>query len=61
MYMCIAQGFPTLFLAITVYISYKNEKFVEILGLSIIIPTIILFCLSYMTETLDMTKEARNP
>ena len=59
-YMLIAQGVQALFLAFTVYISYKYEKFVDMLGLSIIIPTLILFCLSYMTEIFDMNTEARN-
>ena len=56
----ISHGFPTLFLAITVYLSYGNEKYVEMLGLSIIIPNIIIVCLTNMTDVIEMNSSTRN-
>ena len=49
-YLCYFQSIPTIFLALNVAISYKNEKFAEMFGLSIIIPTIIIVYVSNMMK-----------
>ena len=59
-YMTVAHGIPTLFLIITVYLSHKNLKMVEMLGLSIIIPTVIIVVISNMTDVIYVTQDSRN-
>ena len=59
-YFCVVQCVPTIFLAFTVLISYQNEKFAEMLGFSIIIPTVIIVFLSHQTESFNLDTEARN-
>ena len=59
-YILVAHGFPTFFLTITVYLSRRNLKIVEMLGPSIIIPTIIIVCVSNTTDVLYITQDSRN-
>ena len=59
-YFCVVQCVPTIFLAFTVLMSYQNEKFAELLSLSIIIPTLIIVFLSYQTESFNLDKDSRN-
>lgn len=61
MYILAWVGIPTLFLAFSVYLSFKNNKFTEIIGLSIMIPSMIILFISYMTdEFFIMDNRARN-
>ena len=59
-YISVAHGFPTFFLTITVYLSRKNLKIVEMLYPSIIIPTIIIICVSNTTDVFYATQDTRN-
>lgn len=55
------MGFPTLFLAFTVYMAYKNQKISELIGLSLMVPSLIIVYLSYLTEKRDdMDTHSRN-
>ena len=61
MYILAWVGIPTFFLAFSVFLSFKNEKFTEIIGISIMIPTMIILFISYTTdEFFVMDNRARN-
>ena len=45
-------GIPTLFLAFTVFLSYKSIRCAELIGMSIIAPSVIIMFISYMTDAL---------
>ena len=45
-------GIPTLFLAFTVFLSYKSIRCAELIGMSIIAPSVVIMFISYMTDAL---------
>ena len=54
-------GIPTFFLAFTVFLSYKSIKCAELIGMSIIVPSVIVMFISYMTdEIFVMDNRERN-
>ena len=59
-YILVAHSFPTLLLAITIYLSRRIEKMVEMLGLCIIIPTIIIVIISNTTDVIHIDQDSRN-
>ena len=44
------MGIPTLFLALSVYMAYKNPKCSELIGLSLMVPTLIIVYLYYLSD-----------
>ena len=54
-------GIPTFFLAFTVFLSYKSIRCAELIGMSIIVPSVIVMFISYMTdEIFVMDNRERN-
>ena len=59
-YSSVHMGIVTLFLLFSVSLSYVNEKFAELIGLSIIVPNAIIILLSFTTEILSMNTTSRD-